>query len=462
MPTRRGYLLLVVLPFLALLVALHLGAARHPAPSSSSPLAAPAASAHAGLATPTASSSVGLLLAQVLAVLLATRACGLALRPLGQPHVVGEMLAGILLGPSLLGLLAPAASAVLFPPSSLPVLSALSQLGMVLYMFLVGLDLDTGTLCERGGVALLISHASIVVPFALGTGLSLVLFGRFAPPGLPFTPFALFLGAAMSVTAFPVLARILAERGLQRTPLGGLALSAAAVDDVSAWTILAAITVVVQTAGAESVPLATVLGLALFVGGGWLVRRPLRRVTTAALESRGGMTHGLLATLVGLALAGGCVTEALGLHALFGAFFAGLLLSKERRLAQAARERLEGPLIVVLVPLYFAFTGLRTRLDLMVEPEAWLVAFVVVGVAVIGKLGGSALAARASGVPWRDAAALGVLMNTRGLMELVILNVGLDLGVVSPTLFSILVLMAFVTTLMTNPLLSALAWRPPP
>ena len=323
------------------------------------------------------------MLAQVLTVLLATRACGLAVRPLGQPQVIGEMLAGILLGPSLLGLLAPAASAALFPASSLPALGALSQLGMVLYMFLVGLDLDTGTLRERGGTALLIGHASIVVPFALGSVLSLFLFGGEAPPGLPFAPFALLLGAAMSVTALPVLARILAERGLQRTPLGGLALTA-------------------------------------------------------------------------LALAGGAITEALGLHALFGAFFVGLLLSKEQHLAQAARERLEGPLIVVLVPLYFAFTGLRTRLDQIREPEAWALAFVVVGVAVIGKLGGSALAARASGVAWRDAVALGVLMNTRGLMELVILNVGLDLGVISPTLFSILVLMAFVTTLMTNPLLSAL------
>jgi len=382
-PTRRGYLLLVLLPLLAILVALHLGTARHPQAASGIPPADLAAVPPAGLATPTASSSLGLLLAQVLTVLLATRACGLAVRPLGQPQVIGEMLAGILLGPSLLGLLAPAASAALFPASSLPALGALSQLGMVLYMFLVGLDLDTGTLRERGGTALLIGHASIVVPFALGSVLSLFLFGREAPPGLPFAPFALLLGAAMSVTAFPVLARILAERGLQRTPLGGLALTA-------------------------------------------------------------------------LALAGGAITEALGLHALFGAFFVGLLLSKEQHLAQAARERLEGPLIVVLVPLYFAFTGLRTRLDQIREPEAWALAFVVVGVAVIGKLGGSALAARASGVAWRDAVALGVLMNTRGLMELVILNVGLDLGVISPTLFSILVLMAFVTTLMTNPLLSAL------
>jgi Kef-type K+ transport system membrane component KefB len=448
MPARRGYLLLVALPFLAILVALHLGTTRHPTGASSVP--------PAGLAAPPASSPLGLLLAQVLTVLLATRACGLAVRPLGQPQVVGEMLAGILLGPSLLGLLAPAASAALFPASSLPALSALSQLGMVLYMFVVGLDLDTGTLRERGGTALLIGHVSIAVPFALGAVLSLFLFRRMAPPGLPFAPFALFLGAAMSVTAFPVLARILAERGLQRTPLGSLALSAAALGDVTAWTILAAITVVVRTAGAESVPLATLAGLALFVGCGALVRRPMRRLLTGALEARGGITHGLLAALVALALAGGAITEALGLHALFGAFFVGLLLSKEQQLAQAVRERLEGPLIVMLVPLYFAFTGLRTRLDLIRDPEAWALAFVVVGVAVIGKLGASALAARSSGVAWRDAVALGVLMNTRGLMELVILNVGLDLGVVSPALFSILVLMAFVTTLMTNPLLSAL------
>ncbi len=405
---------------------------------------------------PPDSFSLGLLLAQLLAVLLATRACGLGVRPLGQPQVVGEMAAGILLGPSLFGLVAPAASAALFPPASLPVLSALSQLGMVLYMFVVGLELDTGTLRERGGTALVVGHASIVVPFAMGAVLSIALFGRHAPAGLPLLPFALFLGAAMSVTAFPVLARILAERGLQRTPLGSLALSAAALGDVTAWTILAAITLVVRTKGAESLPLGTLAGLVLLVGGGLLVRQRLRRLATAALEARGGMTHGLLASLVALSLAASAFTEALGLHALFGAFFAGLLLANEQHLARAARERLEGPLIVVLVPLYFAFTGLRTRLDLMREPGAWALAAAVVGVAVIGKLGGSALAARACGVPWRDAAALGVLMNTRGLMELVILNVGLDLGVLTPTLFSILVVMAFVTTLMTSPLLSAL------
>jgi Kef-type K+ transport system membrane component KefB len=298
---------------------------------------------------------------------------------------------------------------------------------MVLYMFLVGMDLDAGALRERRGTALLTSHVSIVFPFFLGTALALGVFDRFAPPGIPFTPFALFLGAAMSVTAFPVLVRILAERGLRRTPLGDLATSAAAVGDVTAWTVLAAIMVVVRTAGAEGVPFASILGVVLFVAGAWLVRRPLRRLTAFAFETRGGMTPGLLATLVALALAGGAITQALGLHALFGAFTAGLTLSTERRVAEAARESLEAPLVVLLLPLYFTFTGLRTRLGVLAEPELWALALVVLGAAVIGKLVGSALAARVGGVPWREAAALGVLMNTRGLMELVILNVGLDL-----------------------------------
>jgi Kef-type K+ transport system membrane component KefB len=447
----RSYPFLVVVPILLILLVLHLEAAREPSAVGETTLATRAASTEAP-----AGHSFGLLLAQILVVLVATRACGLVLRPLGQPQVVGEMLAGILLGPSLFGLVAPATAAALFPPSTLAVLGALSQVGMVLYMFLVGMDLDTGALRERGGAAVLTSHVSIAVPFAMGTTLALALFRRFAPPGVAFAPFALFLGAAMSVTAFPVLARILAERGLMRTSLGTLAMSAAAVDDVTAWTILAAITVYVRSAGAASIPWASLAGLGLFVFAALLIRRPLRRQITGAFERSGGITHGQVATFVALALAGAWITEALGVHALFGAFFMGLMLSTERQVTQAVRERLEAPLVVVLLPLYFAFTGLRTRLDLLVGPDLWGIALVVIVVAVAGKLGASALAARVSGVPGREAIALGVLMNTRGLMELVILNIGLDLGVLSPALFSIMVLMAFATTLMTSPLLSAL------
>jgi Kef-type K+ transport system membrane component KefB len=446
-----NYLLLVILPVLAIALVLHLGAELRPTVAGEAPLAASAASLDGGPMPP-----LGLLLGQLLVVLVATRVCGLVLRPLGQPHVVGEMLAGILLGPSFLGLLAPALAAALFPPTSLAVLSALSQVGMVLYMFLIGMELDSGALRAGRRTAVLTSHVSIVVPFALGVTLALLLYRRFAPPGIPFTPFALFLGAAMSVTAFPVLARILAERGLLRTPLGMLATSTAAVDDVTAWTILAGIMVIVRAAGAETTLWRPLLGLACFVAAVYLGRRPLRSAIRRAFDRRGRVTHGLVATLVAVALAGACTTEGAGVHALFGAFFVGLMLSSERRVAQAARERLEDPLVVILLPLYFAFTGLRTRLGLLGGGDAWGWALAIFVVAVAGKLGGSALAARVSGRPWREALALGALMNTRGLMELVILNIGLDLGVLSPALYSMMVLMAFATTVMTSPLLSAL------
>ncbi len=446
-----SYLLLVILPVLAILLVLHLGSEMRPAAPLETP-AAPPGPSPAGTAMP----DIGLVLLQLLVVLVATRTCGLALRPLGQPHVVGEMLAGILLGPSFLGLIAPSLAIGLFPAASLGALSALSQVGMVLYMFLIGLELDTEALRARSRTAVLTSHVSIVVPFALGATLALALYRGFAPPGIPFTAFALFLGAAMSVTAFPVLARILAERGMLRTPLGTLTTSAAAVDDVTAWTILAGIMVIVRATGTGATLLLPLAGLALFVGAALLVRKPLRRAITAAFERRGRLTHGLVATLVGVGLAGACITEAAGVHALFGAFFVGLMLSTERRVAEAARERLEAPLVVVLLPLYFAFTGLRTRLGLLFDDRAWGWALAIFAVAVAGKLGGSALAARVSGVKWREALALGTLMNTRGLMELVILNIGLDLGVLSPALYSMMVLMAFTTTLMTSPLLTAL------
>jgi Kef-type K+ transport system membrane component KefB len=441
-----NYLLLVVLPVIAILLVLHAGAGREAAPAAVAPPAGEAAGS---------SPSVGLLLLQLLVVLVSTRLCGLALRPFGQPHVVGEMLAGILLGPSFLGLVAPGLAAALFPASSLGVLSALSQVGMVLYMFLIGMELDHEALSAGRGTAVLTSHASIAVPFALGVTLALFLQHRFAPSGIPFPAFALFLGAAMSVTAFPVLARILAERGMVRTPLGALATSAAAVDDVTAWTVLAGIMMIVRASG-ESALLRPVLVLASFVTVVCLVRRPLRRAVTAAFTRRGRLTHGVGATLVALALAGASITEAAGVHALFGAFFVGLVLSSERPLAEAARARLEDPLVLVLLPLYFAFTGMRTNLGLLWEEASFGWAAVILAVAVAGKFGGSALAAFLSGRPGREAMALGTLMNTRGLMELVILNIGLDLGVLTPALYSMMVLMAFATTVMTSPVLTLL------
>jgi Kef-type K+ transport system membrane component KefB len=443
-----NYLLLVVTPVFGILLVLQWGAGL--------PHTAHPAHAVVRQQADARMPSLGLLLGQVLVVLVAARGCGLLVRRLGQPQVVGEMLAGMLLGPSLLGWLLPGAAAALFPPASLGFLSSLSQVGMVLFMFLVGISLDTRALREKSHAAILASHVSIVVPFALGVTLSPALYRRFAPPGISFLVFALFLGAAMSVTAFPVLARILSERGLLNTPLGTLATSTAAVDDVTAWTILAAIMMLVRTGTAGAQLWLSSLGIALFVGSVYALRKPVRRAIGAAFERQGQLTHDHVAMLVFLVLVGACITEALGVHALFGAFFIGVALASERRVAQAARARLEDFLVVVLLPIYFAFTGLRTRLDLVMSNDLWGWALAILAVAVAGKLGGSAIAARVSGVSWRESAALGVLMNTRGLMELVILNIGLDLGVLSPALYSMFVLMAFLTTMMTTPLLSAL------
>lgn len=448
--TAGRYLVLVVLPALAVAAVLHLGAPLGSGPALGTPRAPAAAPAGDALAHPE------LVLAQLLVILVATRACGLLARRVGQPQVIGEMLAGIMLGPSLFGALAPAAAGALFPPSSLGALSALSQVGMVLFMFLVGLELDTTALRAQGHAAVLTSHVSIVFPFALGATLALAVYGRFAPPGVPFAVFALFLGAAMSVTAFPVLARILTERGLLRTPLGTLAISAAAVDDVTAWMVLAGIMAMVRSTSGRTAPWVPPAGLVLFIAAVYLVRHPLRRRVAGAFARKGHLGHDLMAMLVALALVGACVTEAIGVHALFGSFLVGLALAPEHRIARAVRDRLDDLLVVVLLPLYFAFTGLRTRLDLLDDVGDWGWAAAILVVAVAGKLGGSALAAGISGVPWRDALALGALMNTRGLMELVILNVGLDLGVLSLPLYSMMVLMAVATTVMTQPLLAAL------
>jgi Kef-type K+ transport system membrane component KefB len=453
-PVRKGtlaisYLLLVLVPVLAIVLVLEAG-------SRIAPGAVVEAVAHHSETAGAPMPRIGLLLAQIFVVLVATRTCGLAVRRLGQPQVVGEMLAGLLLGPSFLGWLLPGPSAALFPAASLGYLSAMSQVGLLLFMFLVGIELDSRALRERGHAAILTSHASITVPFAMGVLLALPLYERFAPPGVAFIGFALFLGASMSVTAFPVLARILVERGLLRTPLGTLATSAAAVDDVTAWTILAAIMVIVHAGSGEAPIWVPVVGVTAFVGIVYAVREPIRRWITGAFNRRGQLTQDQVALLVAVVLVGACITEALGVHALFGAFFVGLTLASERRVAHAVRERLEDLLVVVLLPLYFAFTGLRTRLGLLFEGDLWGWALAIFVVAVAGKLGGSAIAARISGTPWREATALGILMNTRGLMELVILNIGLDLGVLSPALYSMMVLMALATTVMTTPLLALL------
>jgi len=395
-----------------------------------------------------------LLILQIGTILIVARLVGWLFGKLHQPRVVGEMLAGILLGPSLLGWLAPGISAAIFPPDSLGHLNSLSQVGLLIFMFLVGLELDLGHLRELGRAAVMTSQVSIIVPFILGSAFALYLLPRLSDPSVHFTGFALFMGAAMSVTAFPVLARILTERNMFRTRVGSVAIACAAVDDVTAWCILAGIVVIVRASSMELPVWQIVVGLAVFVLlMGFVVRPALRRLEMV-YEKRGHLTQDLIAVILLVVLASGWITESLGVHALFGAFLAGVIMPRHPKLSGELSQKFEALIVVLLLPIYFALTGLRTSIFLISGAQMWLYCAVIIVLAVIGKLGGSMLSARLNGMTWREAAAVGILMNTRGLVELVILNIGLDLGILSPPLFSIMVLMALVTTLMTTPLLT--------
>jgi Kef-type K+ transport system membrane component KefB len=361
------------------------------------------------------------------------------------------MTVGILLGPTGLGWIAPTIFHSLFPPGSVEQLNAVSQVGLVLFLFLVGLRLDLLRLREQGRSAVVISNASISIPFVLGVILAVFLYPRFSGAGVAVLPFTLFLGAAMSVTAFPVLARILHERGLERTRLGTVALVCAAVDDVTAWLILAGIVALVRSQQMNR-PLYMLLLLAGYLAVMWFGVRRLAR----------SWEHPSLTSLLLLALLSSIATDLIGLHALFGAFIGGLVLSDSRELTGAVAEKVEPITVEFLLPLFFAASGLRTQVGLLDGWAMWGPWFAISAVAVPGKWGGGMLAAGWMGMPWKEAAALGILMNTRGLIELVILNIGLDLGVLSSALFSMMVLMALVTTFMTSLLLSVLGIRAAP
>jgi Kef-type K+ transport system membrane component KefB len=395
-------------------------------------------------------------------ILLATRLFGWLFQHLGQPRVVGEMTAGIVLGPSLFGRFFPSAFAYVFPLSTLPPLTVLSQLGLLLFMLVVGLEVDLNRILKQKVAVVLISNVSIVLPLALGIGLAKALYPQFAGEQVTFTTFALFVGTAMSVTAFPVLARILKERNLLGTNLGTMAISCAAIDDISAWLLLAVLTAMVRWGQSWQHFAVTLL---LLIGFVVLMLVPIRRAVKF-LESRhqkSGAGTELISSLVLFMLAASWTTERLGVHALFGAFMAGLVVPKNERMIADVVDRIESLSLALLLPLFFALTGLRTRIDLLSNRSMWGYSAAIIGTAVVAKLAGAAFTAKATGVNWKESFGLGVLMNTRGLVELVILNAGLDLGILSPTLFSMMVLMALVTTFMTSPILSFMKiYRPEP
>jgi Kef-type K+ transport system membrane component KefB len=380
---------------------------------------------------------------------------GQLFRRVGQPAVIGEVVAGLALGPSLLGRVWPEATEFLLPTSVAPVLSVIAQIGVILYMFLIGLELNPGLLKDRTQATLAISHASIVVPFILGAALALILYPRVSSSDVPFTSFALFFGVAMSITAFPVLARILTDQRLQATPLGVLALACAATGDATAWCLLA---FVVGVAQAKVSGAFFVIGLTLaFIAFMFLIVRPMAKRMLRSTDSTPLTRGGVAVVLVALLLSA-LITEWIGIHAIFGAFLLGAVIPHDSAVAREFIHKLEDLVTVLLLPAFFALTGMRVQIGLVNGLEQWLICLLIIVVATVGKFGGTMVSARLTGLDWRGASALGLLMNTRGLMELIVLNIGLDLHIISPTLFTMMVLMALVTTIATTPLVRMLGF----
>ena len=398
-------------------------------------------------------SPVSILLLQIIVIIVVAKVFAAIFRRIGQPPVMGEMVAGIALGPSVLGLLSPQISSFLFPAPSLPTLGVLSQIGVVLFMFIVGMEVDLEHLREKASSAIMVSHASIVVPFLLGAALSLTLFSTLATANSTFTPFALFMGIAMSITAFPVLARIIKDRQLTNSPLATTALACAAVDDVSAWCILAVVMAIAKATGLAGA-LVTIGLTAVFILVMLLLVKPQleRIVGNRIADAR--YSRRLLASALAFALASAWVTETLGIHALFGGFLAGLVMPSDRGVQRFFEEKIEVFSSTFLLPLFFVFTGLRTKVTLLNDRWSLMVCLAIIAVAIVGKLGASMLMARWTKMSWRDSFAIGALMNTRGLVELVVLNIGYDLGILSDRIFVMMVIMALTTTFMTAPLLS--------
>ena len=466
--TAIYYAIILVTVGAAIMAVLHQGATLQPpaATATAAPAAAAAAdhapsvfqSALADLASKGAE-PLSLLFLQLLVIISISRLAGMIFAWAGQPSVVGEMAAGILLGPSLFGWVAPEAFHFVFAPASLGSLKLMSQVGVCLFMFSVGMELDTDHMRGKAHTAVIIAHASIVFPYLLGVVLAYFLYTGLAQPGAPFTAFALFMGISMSITAFPVLARILQDKGMFKTSLGSTALTCAAVGDVTAWIILAFIVAIVHASGLAASALSLGLVLLFVALMIYVVRPLLPRFLGPARVEDDNPTKGVLAFVVCVVMAAALCTEIIGIHALFGAFLAGAIMPETSGFRHKLALRLENFSTVLLLPLFFVFTGLRTQVGLLNDAEGWLLCLLIIAVATVGKVVGTTIPARMTGMSWGDSLQLGALMNTRGLMELIALNIGYELGILSPRIFTMLVIMALVTTVLTGPLLSLFGRR---
>jgi Kef-type K+ transport system membrane component KefB len=392
----------------------------------------------------------GILILQLIIIMLVARLTGYLFQLIGQPLVVGEIVAGIILGPSVLGFLSPRIAGFLFPVNSVEILQQLSQLGLIFFMFIIGMELDTRSFKKSANAAILISIANIVIPFISGILLAYYLYPGFGYKHIPFTSFALFMGTTMSITAFPILARIVQERKLTKTIVGTMAISIAAIGDVVAWCILAVVIAIVKAGGIShsfiTIGLSVVYILFMFY-----IIKPLMFRIGRVYASRETMSRPIVALVFLLILMSSLLTEAIGIHALFGAFMAGVVMPDSLNFKRVFTEKIEDVSLVILLPLFFVSTGLRTEIGLINSTHMWIICSLITFTAILGKFGGTLFASRYTGLGWGPSLSLGILMNAKGLMELIVLNIGYDLGILSPEVFAMMVIMALATTLITGP-----------
>ncbi len=403
---------------------------------------------------------LAVLLLQIIVIIAFARLFGYLFKKIGQPAVIGEIVAGIILGPSVIGAYLPAVNQFLFPAASLSTLSFISQIGLILFMFIIGMELDLKAIGKQAYGAVIISHASILIPYTLGVWLAYHIYHEYAPANITFLSFALFMGISMSITAFPVLARILQEKGLTRSKLGAMALTCAAADDLTAWCILAAVIALVKSGSSLSVLYTIALAIVYVLIMLKIIRPYLEKLSTTYYD-KATKRKGIIALFFILLIISSYITSVIGVHALFGAFMAGVIMPSSFDFRQIVIDKIEDVSIILLLPLFFVITGLRTQIGLINQGHLWITFGWILLVAVAGKFGGSAIAARMVGQSWKDSLSIGVLMNTRGLMQLIVLNIGYDLGILTPEIFAMMVLMALVTTFMTGPAMDLIHWLMP-